>query len=347
VRARAEATALFGVLVLRGNEPVAALAARAETRRLPAAIGYRTLYAPEVRLLQVVDGGLVTSDPAFAPLLVRAVDDELASGRADAVALPPLRLGSPLATAFDALGGPLRRQRFIAPWTRRTLVLPATFDEFVASRSSNTRWRIRRDAKRIAAELGDRVSVRIVREASQLDLLVRDADRVARTTYQRGLGAGFSDTPEQRTLAQLALERGWLRGYLLYVDDEPAAYWLCALHGDTMLIKTAGFDTAYERLRIGLYLLMRAIEDACADPAIRVLDFGPGDAAYKQQFSSDGYEERNAVVFAPSFRGLRVNASRTAILASARVARRVLDATKLTDRVKSRWRDRVRIGSAR
>ena len=48
---------------------------------------------------------------------------------------------------------------------------------------------------------------------------------------------------------------------------------------------------------------MRVIEDACADPALDVLDFGPGDAAYKQQFSNESREERNVVVFAPTFRG--------------------------------------------
>jgi hypothetical protein len=346
VRARPEATGLLAVFVLRDGEPLAAAVARAETRRLATAVGYRTVYAPRVRLLHVVDGGLVARDPAARDVLIDALRAELASGRADAIALPPLPLGSELSVACERLGGPLGRQRFITPWLRRRLVLPASFDEFVASRSANTRWRIRRDAKRIAAELGDELSVRIVADPAGLDVLVRDADRVARATYQRALGAGFSDTPEQRELARIGLERGWLRGYLLYRGDEPIAYWLCALYGETMLIKTAGFDPAYGRLRVGLYLLMRAIEDAIALPQLRVLDFGPGDAAYKQQFSSESWEERNMLAFAPTFRGLRINGLRTAILGAARLARRVLDAARLTDRVRSRWRDRLRIGSA-
>jgi len=55
---------------------------------------------------------------------------------------------------------------------------------------------------------------------------------------------------------------------------------------------------------------MRVIEDACADPSLDVLDFGPGDAAYKRQFSSDSRVERNVVVFAPTFRGRRSAESR-------------------------------------
>ena len=157
-----------------------------------------------------------------------------------------------------------------------------------------------------------------MREPSGLDRLVRDADRVARSTYQRALGAGFADTPEQRTLAAVGLEHGWLRGYLLYLDAEPIAYWLCSVYGGTILIRTAGYDNAYAEQRVGIYLLMRVVEDACADPALRVLDFGPGDAAYKQQFSNEQWQERNLVVFAPSFRGRRINLTRTGIVAPVR-----------------------------
>jgi CelD/BcsL family acetyltransferase involved in cellulose biosynthesis len=342
LRHRPDALGPFAAFVLRDDDPVAGLAARVEARQLPTAVGYRVLYAPHVRLIQVVDGGIVVAEPVAIHPLLDALRTALARREADAVALPPLPLDSPLLAAFKSLGGRLQHQQFIAPWARRRLVLPDTFEEFVASRSANTRWRIGRDARRIEAELGEELSLRIVSKPDGLEQLVRDADRVAGSTYQRALGAGFSDTPEQRALAQAGLEHGWLRGYLLYRGDEPIAYWLCATHGETILIRTAGFDLDYERLRVGIYLLMRVVEDAIADPTLRVLDFGPGDAAYKQQFSSESHLERNVVVFAPSFRGLRINAARTAILGSGRAARRVLDAAKLTDRVRARWRDRLR-----
>jgi CelD/BcsL family acetyltransferase involved in cellulose biosynthesis len=221
-------------------------------------------------------------------------------------------------------------------------VLPATFEDFVASRSPNTRWRIRREARRLEEELGDDLAVEIVRDESGLDQLVRDADLVASRTYQRALGAGFSDTPEQRALAQVGLEHGWLRGYLLYLRGEPIAYWLCSVYRETMLIRTAGYDNAYAEHRVGVHLLMSVIEDAIADPALRILDFGPGDAAYKQQFSSDSRLERNAVVYAPTFRAVRINAVRASILGSARLVRTTLDAARLTDRVRASWRERLR-----
>jgi CelD/BcsL family acetyltransferase involved in cellulose biosynthesis len=328
VRFRSEAVTPFGLVV--GSEGVAG---RIEERPLPVRIGYRTVVAPRLRLLRVVDGGAVGASAVAA---LRPVLREV-----DAIVFPPLAVGSELEAAARSLGGPLQRQPFARVAPRRRLVLPESYEAFVASRSANTRWRVRRDERRVPEALGG-LRVEVVRDASRVDELFRDAERVARGTYQRALGTGFADTAEQRELARLGLERGWVRGYLLYRADEPIAFWLCSTYRGTLLIRTTGFDDRYAQHRVGLYLLRRVIEDAIADPTLIAVDFGPGDAAYKQQLSSESRLERQLVVFAPTWRGLRANAVGAPVLGAARLARRALDAAKLTDRVRTGWRARVR-----
>ena len=80
----------------------------------------------------------------------------------------------------------------------------------------------------MAATFGDELSLEIIREPSQIERLFTDAERIASTTYQRALGAGFADTPERRALTEVALAKGWLRAYLLYVRGEPIAFWICS-----------------------------------------------------------------------------------------------------------------------
>jgi CelD/BcsL family acetyltransferase involved in cellulose biosynthesis len=305
-------------------------------------VGYKVLYAPLVRYLRVVDGGLVAPPGLPREVLLEALAGTLRTGEVDVIGLPPFELDSTLYVALAALAGPLERQPFIAPWTRRRLVLPESFDAFLASRSHRTRKGIRQDERRLRSAFGERLRIEIVRDTSGLERLMRDADRVASSTYQRVLGGGFADTEEQRALTEIGLATGLVRAYLLYVEEAPVAYWLCSLHNETMLLKTGGYDPAFTEYRVGIFLLMRVIEDACADPALRILDFGPGDAAYKQQFSNESVLERNLVLFAPNLRGRRINAIRTAILGPARLVRHALDAAKLTDRLKSRWRARLR-----
>jgi hypothetical protein len=341
IRLKPDAVAPFGIVVLRDGQPAAGLAGRIEERRLRTAVGYRTVYAPRVRLLHVIQGGTALKEDSLVVPLAGALREVLTRGEVDVVSFPAVPVGSAVDGLALQFRFPFTRQRFGRTTERRRLVLPATYEEFVASRSSNTRWRIHRDERRLPAALGD-PTVEIVREPSQLDRLFRDAEKVAAATYQRALGAGFADTPEQRELARLGLERGWVRAYLLYRAGEPIAFWLCSAYRGTLLIRTTGFDGAYAEHRPGIYLLLRAIEDAIADPALDVVDFGQGDAAYKQQLSSESHLERELVVFAPTFRGLRINAVRTPILGGALLARRFLDAGGLTDRVRTGWRGRLR-----
>src|SRR5215217_5727905 len=95
--------------------PDGGIVARVEHARLPAQVGYRTVYAPRVRLLQVVDGGIVGASDRLVATLRRA----LADGVADVVKLPALPVVSPYLPALSKLG---LRQPCIAPWVRRRLV---------------------------------------------------------------------------------------------------------------------------------------------------------------------------------------------------------------------------------
>ena len=72
-----------------------------------------------------------------------------------------------------------------------------------------------------------------------------EVETVAALTYQRGLGVAAADTPEQRALVELALERGWFRMYVLSLGGEPVAFWSGAGYDRTFFIGTPGYDPAF------------------------------------------------------------------------------------------------------
>lgn len=345
-RARSRLGRPFALLVSGGDDTVAAAAGRIESRRLETRLGYLPVFAPELRILQLVPGGVVAEDDDARTELVSQLESTLAEGEIDALAVPALPIQSELYRALAELGGWRRQQHFVPSWTRRRLLLPASFDEFLASRTRKIRAGIRYDTKKLVEAFVERLSVEIFRDDTDFDRLVRDMDAVAAATYQRALGAGFTDTPERRTMLRIALQNGWSRAYVLHLDGRPAAYWLCSAHRETMTLGATGYLPDYAQYRVGIYLLMRVIEDACRDSALRVLDFGPGRSAYKRHFSSEGYEERNLLIFAPTLRAQLINTGRSTVLGTALVARRALDATGLTDRLKTGWRRRLREGAA-
>ena len=290
----------------------------------------------------MLDGGVHLPEAAGLDAALNTVGMALRNREFDVATLPHLPVDSPVQAAFASLGSAWQRQRRSHAQPRRRLLLPDSFEQFVASRSANTRWRIRRDERRLDAEFGDELTLEIVSDPAQLELLFTDAERIARATYQRALGAGFADTEEQRAVTRVALAHGWLRGYLLYLRGEPIAFWICSVYRGKLLLRLTGYDQAYAELRIGLFQLMKVIADAIVDPALEIVDFGQGDAAYKQQFANESWLERDTVVFGPSPRAIRINLLRNIVLVTGDGVRSALDAARLTDRVRSGWRGRLR-----
>jgi CelD/BcsL family acetyltransferase involved in cellulose biosynthesis len=314
---------------------------RLEDVPLRVAAGYRTLYRPTLRAITLVHGGVhgaATREAADA--LVASLRGGLRAGEADVLVLPSIEVGTPLhaaATAVPALLGSHLRRRT----THWALSLPDSFDEFVRSRSKKTRENLRVYRNRLHRDHGDALSLRVYREPGELEELLGVVEEVAAKTYQRGLGVAPPDSLEERTLTTLQLERGWYRAWVLSANDRPIAFWSGAGFNGTFFVGTPGYDPEFAEYSIGTYLLMRVIEDLIADDAIHRLDYGQGESEYKRRFGSDCWEEEDVLVFAPNFRGVRVNATRTALEGTVALGRGVAARTGLAARLKRRWRKRL------
>ncbi len=316
-------------------------AGRLEKIPLSVSVGYRTVYSPKVRAITLVHGGVSgVESPEDADTLLEALRGSLSNGDADVLSLPALRVGSPLHTAAIAAPSALRG-RFRHRSTHWALRLPDSYDEFIKSRSKKTRENVRVYGNRLQRDHGDGLSLRVFRDPAEIDELLAEIETVAALTYQRGLGVAAADTDEDRMLTELALEKGWYRAWVLSLDGRPIAFWSGAGYDRTFHVGTPGYDPAFADYSIGTYVLMRVIEDLIADPGIDVLDYGFGESEYKRRFGSESWEEEDVLVFAPTFRGVRINATRTAVLGAATGAKAVAAKTGIAPWLKRRWRRRL------
>ena len=141
------------------------------------------------------------------------------------------------------------------------------------------------------------------------------------------------------------MERGWFRAYVLYLDDEPIAFWQGHAYRGVVLDRRARASTPRTRdLRVGNYVLFKLIADLCADDVdrharLRLRRRRVQAPLRRPQLA----RSRTCIVFAPTAKGIRTNAVRSAragAVAGSRAAR-CATATALA-RVKRRWRDRLR-----
>ena len=162
-----------------------------------------------------------------------------------------------------------------------------SFDEYLASRSKNFREQVRRRARKLAREHS--VEFRLA-DASTLDAdleaLVRLHD--ARWSESSEETSAF-DADRRRfhaLFARAALERGWLRLWVLEADGAPVAAWYGFRFAQVEWYYQSGRDPQWERQSVGFVLMAHTIQAAFDDGMLeyRLLRGGEG---YKERFASD------------------------------------------------------------
>jgi CelD/BcsL family acetyltransferase involved in cellulose biosynthesis len=188
------------------------------------------------------------------------------------------------------------------------------------------------------------VRVKCFQRDSELPELFRDAEVIAQKTYQRGLGVGFEDSQAMRDRLGFEARRGGLRAYVLYVADRPSAFWIGTVYKRTFFSSFMGYDPSLARYSPGTFLLLQVIEGFCADNEreVTTIDFGLGDAAYKQLLGDNEWQEASVYLFGPGLRSVAFNLVRTPVSLLDKVLRRALVRTNLLARVKHLWRQRAR-----
>jgi CelD/BcsL family acetyltransferase involved in cellulose biosynthesis len=328
------------VLLENGDEPAGLVVARLENARVPMRLGYRTMLNPRVRSLTVVYGGVLAPD-AKAEALIEAVRGSLEPKDADVVRIRMLTLGSPLYEAASRDVPFLRREHFRRPVPHWRATMPDSFDDFLMALSKERRRHVRRYGRRLEASAGGEVEVARLHSREGLEQLFADSAKVHRRTYQATLSVGFSRGDLNRRLTETCMQRGWFRGYVLYLRGAPVAFWHGNVYRGIFWGVATGFDPAYAEDRPGTYLLMRVVEDLCMDPSVHTLDFGFGDADYKRHFGDRTWLEEDVAVFEPTPRATAINLGLSASRGAVHTAQSLVRRTGGLPEARRRWRSRL------
>ena len=149
---------------------------------------------------------------------------------------------------------------------------------------------------------------------------------------------------------RLAIEadKGWVRAYVLYVQNTPWAFWIGNLYDGTFHSDFMGYDPNLRKHSPGMFLLVKVIEDFCnrrgCGEQVSKIDFGLGDAQYKEVLGNLEWNDASLYIFSVGARGVAVNLLRTPFIFLERTARKALGLMRPLDRMKRKWRERLAIG---
>jgi len=316
--------------------------ARTETRQIACRIGYLTILKPRMHCLSVVYGGILGQpDNEVCSFLVNELLRILRSREIDMVFFSHLKMDSYIYQLSKKLPNILSRDYFPNVEKHFCMSIPENLEQFYMARSQKHRARLKRYVKRLEKEYPNSIKMITYSQEADLDEAIKAASGISRSTYQYGLGCGFTDDSKTRNLLTTVARRGWLRLHILYINNEPCAFENWFQYNKAYVGHGIGFDPKWRKWRIGTILFLKTIERLSTDPTADLIDFGFGDAEYKRNYADIKWQEASICIFAPRFYPICVNLLRTGIEALNSALRYTVDKSGLTNRIKRLWRNRL------
>jgi hypothetical protein len=102
-----------------------------------------------------------------------------------------------------------------------------------------------------------------------------------------------------RGLVQTAMENGWLRLGLLYLNDEPMAAQLWIVHAGVASIYKVCYDQRFSKLSAGTILTSLLMQHMIDVEKVKEVDYLSGDDAYKKNWMSHRRERWGIIAFNP------------------------------------------------
>ena len=331
------------VVIYRDGNPDAILLGRLESDTSDLKVGYWSLARRRCRqLVFLYRGFLGRSSPENIRLLVAEVMASLAHGEAAQAIFHYIPVDSELYSHTSAQLGFFVRDHFPQRQKHWVLQLSRSIDAFYQALPAKVRRNRRQEAARLLREHPGQVNIRCFRAASEVAEMTSILEGITRTTYHRGMGAGFIDNDETRRRMYLNAANDRLRTYVLYVSGVPWAFWVFTLYCGRLYGAFTGYTPDSAKYSAGTFLLLKTIEEATSE-GITEIDFGFGDADYKRWFANREWEEASVCVFAPTLAGFHLSILRSTAIWSSSIAKAALLRVGLLSQLKKHWRDHLRL----
>jgi hypothetical protein len=296
------------VLVLRRNSrPEALLVGLNYRAKIPLKLCSVTMHQSEVNVLEFVYGGLLgNASRENCEALVQGVMQSLAGGDASMALWERLDVHSALYACAHQLPSLVLRSHSASVYDHWFMNFPKDLDAFLASLERSQRSKLHRKYKRVLNSFQGRMQVRSFRTIADLEQAIPDLEQIARNSVKRRLGYGFFDTPLTREQLRVEAEGGWLRIYILYIEEKPVSFWKGTLYKRCLRADQAGFDEAWSAFSPGIFLFLNILENL-RDEDIKTVDLGYGTGQLYQCFGDVRCSEARVQIYAPKLNALQLN----------------------------------------
>lgn len=271
-----------------------------------------------VRMLQALGRGIGCDDfllsseaqqtvqAVFADLNAREGWDVTALSR-----LSPGRFQDELTTVSRAMNC----YTDVSASTEHFVVLPETYGEYLASRSSKFRNNLKNARKRL--EMEGAVSVEILSPYKQADRALTLCEEVARNSWQFKMGKShFNEITSSSfygNLIKTCRESSGEEFVVLLAGIKPVAFMLGCKRGRTYHLVDTAYDDAYRNISVGRILFCMTIERLIKSGEVDKFSL-EGDGEYKDYYANETRTAHLIIIYNSSLYGRCIRFVRKAAL---------------------------------
>jgi Acetyltransferase (GNAT) domain len=297
----------YVVMVYKCGVAQAMLVGQVRKQRVSTIVSFVNIPGPTARVLEIKRGGRIGQpSPEIDRLLARELLKAAKNGEVDSISFERLAIHCGLFQEMQRVSGFLIKERVPHVFCYSVLSLTASERKRRGVFSGKIGREIRRKTRIAERAFPDQIKFKCFSQLSELHAGMCDAMRVAVTTWQSYLGLGFIDNARTRENLRFCAKRGWLRIYVLYIQDSPCAFLVGQLYNNTFHCQYAGYHPNYTRFSVGSLLTSRAFEDLAAAGVERV-DLGEGGQEHNRRLGCELSEEATVHIYSPTLRGLCLN----------------------------------------
>lgn len=323
------------------DSPEALLVGRVETVSIDCRLGYKTLFRVKARQLTFIYGGTLGQFTSKnCTIFINTIRDSLKQHEADLAEFHFIRTDSEFYQTLCAIdpATALHSPKQI----HRSTSVGCIPDDTYRGMSAKRRKKLR--GKKLLQDFEGQISIRCFHEVDRLAEMFADVESIARNTYHRKLGVGFDGSEElyQRIIEES--KRGRFRAYVLYLANKPSAFWIATAYKGVLYSDFMGYDPIVAKYSPGMYLITKTLEGLCdskIDSTIKKVDWGLGDAQYKQVLSDISWNEANVRMFGPTLRGVAIKAVVVPVTIIDSWLKIILAHSGILQSIKTRWRRRL------
>jgi hypothetical protein len=277
-------TSKFQILVAIDNSQIIAIACfiYLDTAK-KYQLGGRVLFSLPVRMVTLF-GPCILGEPSEG-VIQELFHTIFKNGDFDVITLGHIFVDTPIYKAASSLRGRIvwrggRKERVW--WLIR---LPNSIEKYLEQMRETTRLHIIRDCKKFDRQAPE---FRLLTRPEDIDIFLRDAEKISQQTYQWNLGYGIRNDHETRQHLMRLAKNGDLRCYLSYLKEKPVAFGWGELAHQRFYFRQTAFDPGYRKLSPGTALIVKIINDLIQNTDCRLFDFQHG--------GNDGYKSRLATI---------------------------------------------------